>query len=95
MHMHVHFIASHRSLIDVHFPNMETVADLNLYFDGTRVYTAVACSFTAFDGSYAPAVNNSWQLLLIVAYIHCMCHGNWLEYKNSNMLCRSTNQESL
>ena len=27
---------------------------LNLYFDGTRAYTAVARSFAAFGGSYAP-----------------------------------------
>ena len=52
--MHVHFIASHRALIDVHFPNMGTVDHSNLYFDGTRVYTVVARSFAAFGGSYAP-----------------------------------------
>ena len=54
-HMHVHFIASHWSLIDVHFPHMETVAGSILYFDGTWAYTAVARSFATFGGSYAPA----------------------------------------
>ena len=54
-HMHMHFIVSHQSLMDAHFPNMETVAGSVLYFDGTRGYTAVACSFAAFGGSYAPA----------------------------------------
>ena len=35
-YMHVHFIASRRPLTDIHFPNMETVAVSNLYFDGTQ-----------------------------------------------------------
>ena len=52
--MHVHFIASYRSLIDVYFPNMDTVAGSVLYFDGTWGYTAVARSFAAFGGSYTP-----------------------------------------
>ena len=56
--MHMHFIASHRSLIDAHFPNMETVAGSNLYFDGTWVYMAVARFFAAFGGSYAPDISN-------------------------------------
>ena len=50
----INFIASRTSLLDVHFPNIETVAGLNLYFDGTWVYMAVARSFAAFGGSYAP-----------------------------------------
>ena len=53
-HMHVHFIVSHWSLIDAHFPSMETVASLILHFDGTRAYTAVARSFATFGSSYAP-----------------------------------------
>ena len=36
--------------MDAHFPNMETVAGLNLHFDGTRVYMIVARSFS---GSHA------------------------------------------
>ena len=53
-HMHMNFIASHRLLIDTHFPNMKTIAGSNLYFDGTWVYTVVARSFTTFGGSHAP-----------------------------------------
>ena len=60
--MHVHFIVSRRALIDAHFPNMETVARSNLYFDGTRVYTVVARSFAAFGGSYAPDIRLSLEL---------------------------------
>ena len=59
----VHFIASYQSLIDAHFPNMETVAGSILYFDGTWTYTAVACSFTAFGGSYAPGAHGATNLI--------------------------------
>ena len=52
-HMHVQFIVSCRSLMDTHFPDMETVAGLNLNFDSTRVYTAVARSFTTLTAHTA------------------------------------------
>ena len=65
--MHMHFIASCRLLIDGQFPNMETVAGLNLYFDGTWVYTVVACSYTAFDSSYAPGRIDVARCLILIA----------------------------
>ena len=38
----------------MHFPYMETETDLNLYFNGTQVQMAVACSIATFTGSFAP-----------------------------------------
>ena len=49
---------------DVHFPNMETVAGLILYFDGTRAYTAVTRSFATFGVSYAPGATNLTRVKL-------------------------------
>ena len=43
--------------MNAHFPDMETVASLNLYFDGTQVFMVVARSFAAFGSSYAPVSN--------------------------------------
>ena len=59
--MHVHFIASQRSVIDVHFPYMETVPVQICNFDGTQVYVIVARSFA---GSYAPDIPYSGTVLL-------------------------------
>jgi hypothetical protein len=60
--------------IDAQFPNMETFV-LNLYFDGTRANTAVARSFAAFGGSYAPVYSNSKVCLVArvygIAYVVC------------------------
>jgi hypothetical protein len=50
----MHFTASHRYLIDAHYPNMETAAGSELYFDATRVYMVVPHSFATFGDSYAP-----------------------------------------
>ena len=63
--MHIYSRVRHVDLpIDAHFPNMETVAGLNLYFDGTRVYVVAACSFATFGGSSAPV-----QILLKISWI--------------------------
>ena len=32
------------------------VLHLNLYFNGTRAFVVVACSFATFGGSYAPVL---------------------------------------
>ena len=50
MHMYVNLTnITETTIIDVHFPYMETGS--NLYFDGTQVYMVVARSFAAFGSS--------------------------------------------
>jgi hypothetical protein len=46
------------------------VFGLNLYFDGTRAYTAVARSFAAFGGSYAPATTYAHSEIICSLEVH-------------------------
>ena len=64
MHMHMHFIAYQRPLIDVHFPYVETKQVRII--GSTQEYMVVAHSFAALSGSYAQPVKHKRKFALAI-----------------------------